>query len=124
MRYKRAISPTAKEPPSHHLGVEVSNYQYKVLQVTYTSALTKREVVNNVSGKGVSMRLTAQKIDSLGSIKPYSGSVNDEENLTKGRNQVLIYNFIADIEAQNKSEHFQKKSSDASALVLLATDAR
>ena len=38
-----------------------------------------------VSGKGGSMILTTWNLDRLGSIKPYNGLVNDEENLTKWR---------------------------------------
>jgi hypothetical protein len=124
LRYKCAISPTAKVSPSCHLDVEVSNSQHKILQLTHKLRLTKREIMRDVAGKGGNMRLAARKLDSLGCIKAYSGLVNDEEKLTKWRNQVLLAKSIADIQAHDKAATLQKKASDASALVLLAADAR
>ena len=70
------------------------------------------------------MRLTDRKIDSLVSIKPYSGLVNDEEKLKKWRNQVFLDNPNVDIQAHDKAATFQMKVSDASALILIDSDAR
>ena len=50
LKYKCAISPTAKEYPICHMDVEVSNSQRKILQVTHRSALTKHEIVKDVYG--------------------------------------------------------------------------
>ena len=41
------------------------------------------ETMKDVYGKGGSMILNDWKLDSLGSIKPYYGLANDEENRTK-----------------------------------------
>ena len=70
------------------------------------------------------MRLTDRKIDSLVSIKPYSGLVNDKEKLTKWRNQVFLDNPNVDIQTHDKAATFQMKVSDASALILIDSDAR
>ena len=45
--------------------------------------------MKDVSGKDLSMRLTAWEFYILGSIKTYFGFVNDEDNLKNGGTKYL-----------------------------------
>ena len=124
MRYRSIISPTAKASPSHHLDVAITDSQREVLNVTHMTALTKREIMKDAAGVGQGMKLAARKLDSLGSIRPHSGLVNNEEKLAKMKNQVGLAKSIADIQAQDKAATLKKKDADTHALLLLAANAR
>jgi hypothetical protein len=124
LQYKSMISPNGASSPSHHLDVEISKSQREILKVSHKTLLTRRDIMKDISREGGGIKLAARKLDCLGSIKPYSGLVNNEEQLRKMKNQVGLAQSIMDIQALDKATTLQKRKDDTTALVLLSVNAR
>jgi hypothetical protein len=75
-------------------------------------------------GEGAIKKIAARKLDSMGSIKPHSGLVNNEEQLARYGNKVDLTKSIADIETTEKAAALKKKNDSTRELINLSGDAR
>jgi hypothetical protein len=89
LRYKSVTSPTAKAAPSNFLDIEVTDDKRGILKTTHETTPTRREIMKDV-GEGAVKKLAARRLDSMGTIKPHSGVVNNEERLAKYVNKVEV----------------------------------
>jgi hypothetical protein len=121
LRYKSVTGPTAKEAPSNFLDAEVTDDQ---CGITHETTLTRREIMKHV-GEGAVKKLAARRLDNMGTIKPHSGVVNNEERLVKYVNKVEMTKSIAGIETIERAATLKKKKKDSTrALIQMSGDAR
>jgi hypothetical protein len=125
LRYKSVTSPTAKAAQSIFLDVEVTDDQRGMLKTTHETTLTRREIMKDV-GEGSVKKIAARRLDNMGTIKPHSGVVNNEERLAKYKNKVEMTKSIAGIETIERAATLKKKKKKdiTHALIQMSGDAR